>query len=111
MGKKIRVEIELSPERVKELIEKGARGQKRISDEELKALADAGVVRAADYLDAAQLDRVSEAISGSFSDFVKKAGEKAVVTAVTKAAAEAADAALVSLLAEGIRTIDDKPKE
>jgi hypothetical protein len=112
MEKKIRVEIELSHERVRELIEKGGKAKKHITDEELKELAEVGIVRAADYLDAEQLSRVDEAISSWFSTFVKEAGDKLVVKAVTRAAAEAVDAAVVAILAEGVsRVSDDKPKE
>lgn|SRR5574337_384751 len=112
MEKKIRVEFELSPERVRELIEKGSKGPRHISNEELERLVALGIVRAGDYLDGDQVNNVSEAISGWLKKFVNKAGEKAVVTAVTKAAAEAADAAIVALLAEGGSSEPgDGPKE
>ena len=111
MAKKIRVEIELTHEQVRELIEGGKRGPKVVTNAELNRMAEGGHIRAADYLDEAQQERVGLAIPS----WIKKAGEKAVTAAVTKtvteAAAEAADAALVALLAEGVREEDDKPKE
>ena len=104
MERKIRVEIELSPERVRKLIETGAKGGKRITDEELKALANVGVIRASDYLDEKQMSAVSIAIP----NWIKKAGEKAVVSASSRAAEEII---LELVVAERSTEIDDKPKE
>ena len=83
MTSKIKVEIELSPERVHELIATGAKG-KRITNDELESLAKSGAIRAADYLSEAQLTAVGLAIPS----WIKKAGEKAVVSASSRAAEE-----------------------
>jgi len=103
MAGKIRVEVELSLERVRELIETGAKGGKCITDDELKALAKGGVIRAADYLDETQMTAVNLAIP----NWIKKAGEKAVVSATSKAAEEIVLEIVVAARTE----TGDKPKE
>jgi hypothetical protein len=65
MKKKIRVELEMPPDKFKELIETITMGRTVISEDELERLAKTGVVRAADYL------TVNEAavLAGFFSSF------------------------------------------
>ena len=69
-NKKIRVELEMSPDRFKELIEAITDGRKVISEAELDSLAKAGEVKAADYLNAKEV-AVLAGWLGSFKSKIK----------------------------------------
>lgn len=82
--KNIRVEFEIPIDKVKRILEAGAKGPKKITKEELEELSRIGVIRASDYLDEAQAQEAAAAISG----WLSKMGEKAVTAAASKAAQE-----------------------
>jgi hypothetical protein len=107
MEKKIKVEIELSPEQVRELIESGVKGPKCITNEELEKLAEGGLVRAADYLDEAQMTIGAELFGGWISKLKKKISNKAVVSVAVEVAIKAADKLSAAQTIEG----PDRPKE
>jgi hypothetical protein len=70
MKKKIRVELEMSPDKFKELIETITMGRNTISEEELERLSKVGEVRAADFLDAREIVML-EGLFSSFSSQLK----------------------------------------
>lgn len=113
--KKIRVEFEIPIDKVKRILEAGAKGPKKITKEELEELSRVGVIRASDYLDEAQAQEAATAVTG----WLNKLGEKAVTAAASKAAQEIVlnvvedtlAARSIEELLEEDSSKEDKPKE
>jgi hypothetical protein len=73
LSRKIRVEFDMDPEDVRELLKTGDKEPVRIiSDADLSRMSEVGVIRAADYLSQAQMDEVSIAMP----KFIRKTGSK-----------------------------------
>ena len=68
MKRKIRVELEMPPEKFKELIETITMGRTVLSEDELERLTKSGEVRAADYLTASE----AAVLAGFVSSFKSK---------------------------------------
>ena len=82
--RKIRVEFELNPADVQELLASGKKKARMISALELDKLGKEGVVKASDYLTQEQIDEVSVAIPA----WIQKVGtkvKKAILTPTVQA--------------------------
>ena len=94
--KKIKVEFELTTDEVKELIQSGTKGPKKITAAQVQKLAKAGKIRAADYLDANQQTMVigklvklaSKAASKASSKLSDKTTQRVVVTEAANVVAD-----------------------
>ena len=94
--KKIKVEFELTTDEVKELIQSGTKGPKKITAAQVQKLAKAGKIRAADYLDANQQTMVigklvklaSMAASRASSKLSDKTTQRVVVTEAANVVAD-----------------------
>ena len=110
-AQKIRVEFEMDPEVVRELIEGGSKGPTRLSDEGLEELIKKGAIKAADYLDDDQMGSVA-----FVGPFVKKIGTKAVTKLTNKQTQKVGVTQIVDSVVDAAvpserKSIDDIPKE
>ncbi len=114
--KQIRVEFEIPLEKVKEILEAGARGPKEISTEELEELSKIGVIRAADYLDEVQTVEVAAAIGKFVSKVTTKATTKLTNKETQKTVIATATNEIVSKVVDIMSqdqslSREDEPKE
>jgi hypothetical protein len=82
--RKIRVEFEMDPEDVKELLASGKKKAQMLSASELNKLGKEGVIKASDYLTQEQIDEISIAIPA----WIRKVGtkiKKAILTPTVQA--------------------------
>jgi hypothetical protein len=114
--KKIRVEFEISIDKVKEILEAGTKGPKEITRKELEELSRVGVIRAADYLDEVQTQEAAAAIG----KFVGKVTNKATTKLTNKETQKTVIAVVSTEVTNKVVDImamdesldqEDKPKE
>lgn len=105
---KIRVEFEMDPEEVRELIEAGSKAPVSLSDAELKTLIEKGTIKASDYLDEGQMAVAVAALPSWISKAVNKTVDKLHNPKVQKAAISGVVATVST--AER-KSAEDRPEE
>lgn len=114
---KIRVEFEMDPEDVRELIEAGSKGPIRLCDEEFEKLIEEGTIKASDYLDEKEMAFATEFIG--FKALFKvgsKVGRKVVSKFTDKQSQKVVVAEVVNTVVDGSvsserKINEDRPKE
>ncbi len=109
---KIKVEFELTEDEIKDLIEGGSKGPKKLSVAQIRKLAEKGSIRAADFLDASQQKLVigklvklsAKAASKAKNKLSDKTTQRVVVTEAANVIAD-----IVSTPSGSKRSV--KPKE
>jgi hypothetical protein len=109
-SRKIRVEFEMDPEDVRELLKTGEKEAVRIiSEDDISRMSEAGVIRAADYLSQTQMDEVSLAMP----KFIRKAGSK-VKSSISnpQIQVKVVEKVVDSIVAKSVEEdVEDRPKE
>jgi hypothetical protein len=110
--RKIRVEFEMDPEDVKELLASGKKKAQLLSASELNKLGKEGVIKASDYLTQEQIDEISIAIPA----WIRKVGtkiKKAILTPTVQAVVAKAVAQKLSAKEIGEETPleEESPKD